>query len=446
MKFFMKGRFSRRLISGISPEVGYVSPVKKAKTLIAEILTVGSELTTGRVVDTNKALLAKSLTGLGFTVSHCSSVPDERGVLAKAVKQALTRSDLVFVTGGLGPTSDDITTEVITNVIHQELHTDRAAADSIVALLNQRRSIVTKDALRMAKIPKTAKSFINHNGMAAGFYVRYNGCSLIATPGVPRELSLMLDREIVPFLKEKLLAGNTAVYQAKRLRLFGIAEAQAAGRVLALGLEKRFPGLNIGYQVPLPEVHIVLEYRGEKSRAEQTLSQAETAVREVLQTYIFGTDDESMSAAMQKHFLAKGQSLALAESCTGGLLAGAITENPGSSKFFLGAVVAYDNSVKARDLSVSEAILKNHGAVSAECARAMACGVRERFQSDVGLSITGIAGPDGGTPEKQVGTVFMAVDHRGRIEQRELHLHGERSRIRLNCVYLALDWLRTLQL
>ena len=417
---------------------------KKAKHFAAEIITIGTELTTGRIIDSNSALIAKILTSLGIQVQLHTQVPDNRRAIGQALVLASKRSNLVLTSGGLGPTDDDITTSVITDLLGKELVRDKVSLENALNFLKKRNRAITKADLKMVSIPKGAKILKNSNGMALGYYLRYNSSWLLVTPAVPRELSMMLQNEIVPLLKNHILPKNRENFASRIIRIFGLPESQVNRAVKRSQIGQIFPEIQIGYQCSIPEIQVILEIKNKQTpkTLEKILDQAEKSLRAVLGDRIFGINDETLSEVVHQKLIKSKKTLAIAESCTGGLLSASLTDHPGSSQYFLGSVICYSNDSKIRDLGVPKELIENQGAVSKECALAMAKGIRKRFGSDMGLAITGIAGPDGGTKKKPVGLVFIATDLMGELMTQKFHFRGKRHDIRGFGVYFALNHLR----
>jgi len=422
-------------------------PPKIKQVFKAEILTIGSEITRGRIVNTNSAFISKALSHLGFDVEFHTACPDARKTMRQAMVLAAKRSHLVVITGGLGPTEDDLTTEVITEMLGNGAVYCKSAVDRVLQILKDSKKVATPAHLRMASLPKGATHLHNATGMAAGYYFRYNRCVFAVMPGVPREMKAMFEGEVVPMLRQHFFKlRSPAPYFAKTFRVLGIAESQVSRAVRGLKLPEKFPGVEVAYQVPFPYVLLVLETKGD----EQNLKAASTAVRNLLGQAIVAEDNETPASHLQKVPGTPGtpgtkighHTIAVAESCTGGMLAAEITAEAGASKYFLGGVVCYSNESKVRDLAVSEEILRQHGAVSQATACAMAQGVRRRFSADLALAITGIAGPEGGSAEKPVGTVWMAVATATTINAHHFLFKGDREMVRQAAVAWGLRLLR----
>jgi len=407
-----------------------------------ELITIGSELLLGFTIDTNAAHLARTLADLGIEIGRRATVGDEPEEIAAAVREALDRTGAVITTGGLGPTADDLTKPAIAALFGRGLRRDEAIVEALRARWRARGlpGELPHSNEQQALIPEGARVLVNRHGSAPGIWLEdKRGRWVAMLPGVPREMRGMLADELLPILRTR--AGSSAVVRSRTLRTAGVAESALADHLgdLAGGL----PDLPLAY-IPNPEgVDLRVTVRGRSAAdADRALSDAAARFRERIGRFIYGEDQADLAAIVLDAARSAGKRIAAAESCTGGLLAARLTAVPGSSDVFLGGVVAYDNSVKRDLLGVPEAQLQEHGAVSEPVARAMASGVRRVVGSEVGVSITGIAGPSGGTPEKPVGTVFIAVDVDGRVRAWRRHYLGDRDEIRRRTAQVALDFVR----
>ncbi len=405
--------------------------------MTCEIISVGTELLLGQIVDTNAAFLSRELTAVGVQVFRRVTVGDNLQRLTDALTDALSRADVVITIGGLGPTEDDLTREAIAAVLSEPLEYDPALGEQLQQLFAVRGRTVTPSQLRQAHRPPSATPLPNPNGTAPGLKIERDGKLLFALPGPPNEFQPMVREQVIPVLRER--AGG-AVIRSRVLRLCGIGEADAEARVLEL---VRSTNPTLAPLAHLGEVHLRITARAPSiAEADALIEKMEHAVRERLGAYIYGTDDTPLEQAVVQLLRERGQSLATAESCTGGLLGHRITEVPGSSDVFLGGIVAYSNAVKERELGVPRTILEQHGAVSEPTARALAEGVRQKLGSYWGIGITGIAGPTGGTPEKPVGLVYVSLsDPTATLVERH-QLLGDRSTIKWRASQVALTLLR----
>lgn len=410
-----------------------------------ELVTIGDELLLGFTVDTNAAEMARALAAAGIEIARRTTVGDRADEIVSAVHDALERTGAVVTTGGLGPTSDDLTKPSIARLFGREMRLD----PEILAELERRwkarfdRPLPAPNA-EQAMVPDGALILHNHHGSAPGIWLEDDRGRWVAMlPGVPREMRGMLHDTLLPLLGERAGADASTVVRSLTLRTTGIAESALAERLgdLARGV----PGLPLAY-LPSPEgVDLRLTARGlPAGEAERRLREAADRLRERVGDRVYGEDGADLAAVVLDRCRARGFRIATAESCTGGLIAVRLTNLPGSSDVVQGGVVAYDNAVKTSLLGVDAALLAAHGAVSEPVALRMAAGVRVRLGTDVGVGVTGIAGPGGGTPEKPVGTVWIAADVQGTTLARRFHFIGDREEVRRRAAQAALDMLRHL--
>lgn len=406
----------------------------------AWILATGSELTRGQLVDTNSVWLARELAGLGVETKRFLTLPDDREALCAGLCEAAAASDVVVLTGGLGPTADDLTREVFANVAGQPLVLHEESLAQLEAYFAERGREMPGANRVQAMLPGGATPLPNDCGTAPGFHMQISGCQCFALPGVPYEMKRMFARCVAP----QLAAGASgAVLLSRTLNTCGLPEAEV-GRILADWMApQRNP------QVGLSAEHGILRVRltaadSSRGAAETSLDEAEHDIRARLGDAIYGRDDVTLAHAIGALLTSRNQTVCTAESCTGGLIAAELTEVPGSSRYFLGAAVCYADPIKQKLLGVPETTLQTLGAVSAETAAAMATGARDLFGADYALSVTGIAGPTGGTPTKPVGLVYLGLASLQHVETHELRLGAETPRdvIRLRTVRAALNLLR----
>ena len=413
-----------------------------------EVVTIGDELLLGFTVDTNAAHLARELAAIGVGIARRATVGDSAADIATAVGEALDRSDGVITTGGLGPTADDMTKAAIADLFGRQMVRDESIVQWLEARWAKmgRTGRIPESNFAQAMVPAGAEIIPNAHGSAPGIWLENDRGRWVAMlPGVPREMRAMLAEQLIPRLVSRLTpaAGDTVsagVIMSRTLRTTGIAESALADLLGELG--RSIDGLAPAFLPGVEGVDIRLTSRGiGKGEATKVLGDATMKLREVIGRYVYAEGGVDLAEVVLDEFRSRRATIAVAESCTGGLLGGRLTAIPGSSDVFLGGVLAYDNSVKTQLLGVDPGLLATHGAVSEPVAVAMARGVRTRLSSDVGLSITGVAGPGGGTPEKPVGTVWIAID--GAAPRAVgLRLIGDRTEIRQRAVQAALDLLR----
>ncbi len=406
----------------------------------AELVSVGTELLLGEIVDTNAAYMSQRLAEIGVDVHFRHTVGDNLARIVSVLELALSRSDVVLVCGGLGPTQDDLTRESFAEVTGRPLVPDAAAQRHLREFFARRGLTPTENNLKQATVPRGGRLLENTCGTAPGLLVEHNHKVLIAVPGPPPEMREMMRREVIPYLVERMGGKPAAVY-TRVLRLADIGESSLVAEIDDLISEQTDPTI-APYAKP-GEVTLRLATKAEdEAEALARLDALEARLRERIGRYIYGVDDETMEVAVGKALRKAGATVAVAESCTGGLIASRITDVPGASDYFLGGVVAYANEIKQHVLGVPEQVLAEHGAVSEPTALAMAEGVRQLYSADYALATTGIAGPGGGTEEKPVGLVYLAVaDAEGRVCVRH-HWPGTREQFKQRVSQYALNLLR----
>jgi nicotinamide-nucleotide amidase len=407
----------------------------------AEILAVGSELLTPYRLDTNSLFVTARLNDRGIVVRRKVVVPDDRAQIGNALQSALARADLVVTIGGLGPTEDDVTREAVADVLSLDFHEDAAILAAIRTRFERRGLTMPERNRRQAMVPDGATVLANPRGTAPGLWIETVDRAVVLLPGPLRELQPMFETHVDPRLAERTMS---APLGRRVLRITGRTEShveEIAQPIYAtLGTATVAVQTTILASPGLIELH--LEGRGQDEREiQRVLAIGADRLAASLAPYVFSTDGRTLEAIVGDLLVERGWRIAVAESCTAGLVLARLTEVPGSSRWVLGGVVAYANDVKISHLAVNEAMLNDHGAVSEPVALAMASGVRARLSADVGLAITGIAGPDGGTPEKPVGTVCLAIDGPER-RSLTLRLTGDRAAVRTQAVQAALDLVR----
>jgi len=405
----------------------------------AVILSTGDELITGRVVDTNSAYIADKLYGLGLEVAAVLKVGDSRERLLWALRNGLEMGDLVIGTGGLGPTTDDLTTEVVGAFLGRELRLDEGVAESLRRRFASRGLEMTANNLKQALFPQGADIVPNPVGSAPGFRVTTGERKhLIWLSGVPREMEAMLKESVLPWVAEQRKGAGEIL--GCTFKIYGLTESKLGDMLKPIPISDR---VRLSYRAHFPDLTLRLAVRG---AGEKRFAELAARIRELIGPHIYAEADESLEEIVGRLLLEKRWTLALAESCTGGYIGHRITRVPGSSAYFKTSAVTYSNESKSRFLGVQGATLKQHGAVSRETALAMAEGVRRQAEVDIGLSVTGIAGPAGGTPDKPVGTVWIGLARDRGSDARLLRLAGDRERVILGASQAALHWLRTVLL
>lgn len=404
----------------------------------AELISVGTELLLGQITDTNATYLARLLASHGVDVLHKQTVGDNLERVRAAVDLALTRSELVVMTGGLGPTEDDLTAEAVALAAGLPLVFDQTVADSIAGFFTHRRRPAPESVFRQARIPSGAQVIPNRRGTAPGLIVPAMGRTIFLFPGVPHEMEGLVAEGLVPWLQAR---AQGEVILSRVLRIAGLGESVVEERVRDL-----IHGSNptVAPLAKLGEVHLRITAKGPVNVVAPMIEAAEAGLRARLGAAVFGVDDQSLHEVTARLLTDRRLTLAVAESCTGGLVASRLTEIPGSSAFLLAGFIPYGNEAKTRDLGVAGALIAEHGAVSAEVAAAMASGARSRAGADIGLAITGIAGPSGATATKPVGLVFLGVATDARARATEVHFGAGPGRtvIRYLAAQAAINLLR----
>ncbi|HZT14253.1 MAG TPA: competence/damage-inducible protein A, partial [Candidatus Baltobacteraceae bacterium] len=372
-----------------------------------EVLSVGTELLLGQLVDTNSAHVASALAEIGVDVYAKHTVGDNRARIADAIRQALERADGVVTTGGLGPTIDDLTKEAVCDAFGVPAELDEPSLRAMRERFAQFGREMPENNVKQAMLPRGALVLENPHGTAPGFIAfRSDGKFAACMPGVPREMKPMLAERVVPWLRSRFDL-QQAIY-TRVLHTIAIGESDVDRRIDDLFRTLENPKI----AVLAHDFRCDVKIMAKASSAQDALAMIEPVelqIRERLAGHVFGTDAQTLPGAIHELLRGCGQTVAVAESCTGGRVCALLTETPGSSSTFVGGVVAYDNAVKLQALGVARETLEKWGAVSEQTAIAMAAGVRERLGSSIGLSTTGIAGPDGGTPDKPVGLVYLGI-------------------------------------
>lgn len=406
----------------------------------AEILTIGDELCRGEIVDGNSASLAARLWDLDITTRWMTSCNDDDADLAAAVTQAVARADLVVCSGGLGPTEDDLTVDVVSRLAGVPPVIDEPARARMEAWFGRAGTRVTELQLRQVRVPTGARVHPNPGGLAPGFEIAIGGVPVICLPGFPRELAAILEAGLTARLAELREARGHVERVARRIyRVFGRGESQIAAA--CAGLVDGVAGASIHYQVKFPEILVKVVVRDtDRAAADARLAAIDASIHERLGPLIYGTGEtDTLVEKVTRRLIAAGRSIATAESCTGGMIGELLTRLPGSSQAFRGGAIVYSNAEKARQLGVRAETLAAHGAVSEACVIEMARGARERFGVDHAVAVSGIAGPDGGTPEKPVGTVWLACAGPGdQMTTKQLSWPGARDQVRLLSAWWAL--------
>jgi nicotinamide-nucleotide amidase len=405
-----------------------------------EIIAVGTELLLGQLVDTNTAFIAQRLAENGIDVHATHAVGDNVARIAAAVRASLERSAGVLMTGGLGPTVDDLTKEAVCEALDVDTELYAPALSQMEATFASLGRAMRPNNRKQAELPHGSRPLDNPNGTAPGFIAFASDGKFVACmPGVPREMRPMLVERVLPFLRERL--GSNAAIFTRVLHTIGLGESEIDHRIGELFRTCENPKIAVLAHDYRADVKVMAKAESADA-AQAMIAPLQAEIERRLDGYIFGRDADSPASAIHALLQALGKTLAVAESCTGGRIAAALTSVPGSSKSFAGGVVAYANAAKVSLLGVNPETIERAGAVSEDVVREMARGVRSNFKADVALATTGIAGPSGGTSEKPVGLVWIGLDHgNGTTKASRLQLSGEREAIMQRATTIALGML-----
>lgn len=406
--------------------------------MTVELISVGTEILLGNIVNTNAAYLAEQCAGLGLSCYFQSVVGDNEERLGMVLKSAMERSDIVILSGGLGPTEDDLTKETAAKVCGRELIMDEAWKERIAEYFAAKGITPTENNWKQAQVPQGAIVLDNPNGTAPGIIIEQENTKVILLPGPPNELLPMFEESVRPYL-EKLTPG---VIYSQTVKICGVGESMAETRVKDLIDAQTNPTL--ATYAKTGEVHIRVTASAEDAKEAKKLTKP--MVKELKARFgadIYTTEEEvTLEKAVLDLLLANKLTLTCAESCTGGLLSARLVNVPGSSEVFKSGLVTYSNKAKRKLLGVKKSTLQKHGAVSSQTAEEMAKGAAFISKCDVTVSVTGIAGPDGGTEEKPVGLVYIACNVKGKVTVREYHFSGSREKVRTSAVSAALTLMR----
>lgn len=404
----------------------------------AEIIATGSELLSGGVADTNSVFLAEELLDIGIATAFKTVVGDDEKDLEDAVRTALARVDVVVVTGGIGPTEDDITRKAVSRVLKKRLVLSDDALKAVKTVFKAKGKPYPGANDRQALIPAGARLLANAVGVAPGFTFVEEGSFVAALPGVPAEMQAMFREGLRPALEEHV--GGKAVIRRKVLHTCGLGESKVNELIQDILKQKR-PAIGLTARETGVDIRIVA-HEGSGARSRSSVERAETEIRKKLGDAVYGVDGQAMEEIVGALLLQRRMTLAVAESCTGGMVGGRITNAAGSSAYFERGVVVYSNTAKTELLGVPAELIEKHGAVSREVAKAMAQGMRDRAGTSLGLAVTGIAGPTGGTPEKPVGLVYVALATPDGVAVDEHRFLGTRGQVRQRTAQTALDMVR----
>jgi nicotinamide-nucleotide amidase len=405
-----------------------------------ELIAVGTEILLGQLVDTNTAFIASRLAENGIDVHATHAVGDNRSRIAATVRAALSRSDGALVTGGLGPTVDDLTKESVCDALGLDTEIYEPAVRHMEAIFARFNRPMRENNLKQAELPRGSRPLPNPNGTAPGFIAfDQSGRFVACMPGVPREMKPMFEDGVLPFLRDRMGSGE-AIF-TRIIHTIGLGESEIDHRIADLFRTSENPKIAVLAHDFRADVKLMAK-SASPAAASAAIAPLEAEIVRRLEGFVFGYDADSPATAVEALLRSRNRTIAVAESCTGGRIAAALTAVAGASTCFVGGVVAYANSAKTALLGVSDATLARHGAVSEETARAMARGVRDSLGASLGIATTGIAGPDGGSAEKPVGLVWLALDDAGgRSLSARLDLAGDRATILARATTAALGML-----
>ena len=402
--------------------------------MIVEVINTGTELLLGDILNTNFQYLSKALNQKGFDVLYQTTVGDNETRLREVLKIAIARADIIVTTGGLGPTRGDITKEMVASALDLPLELDQETLEKINQFFIHRGICMPENNVKQAMIPQGAHILKNDAGTAPGLAVEADDKLIILLPGPPNEMKHVCTEQMLPFLEEHF--SQQGIIHSKVLRLKGIGESTVAEKLDDIIMSQTNP--TIAIYARSGEIIIRITAKSiDYAMAEAMIAEMEAEVRKRLEDNIYGVDNESLAKKLGEELLKRNSTISFAESCTGGLASSMLTDIPGSSEYLLGSVVSYSNEAKANVINVSEDSLKKYGAVSEQVAREMAVGVRNLFHTTLGVGITGIAGPGGGSSEKPVGLVYMAIASEKGIVCQKHKFNGSRTDNKLRSVLAA---------
>ena len=415
----------------------FTSRIRRGSMALAvELMAVGTELLLGQLNDTNTVFVAQSLASAGIDVYGTHAIGDNRGRISGAMRAALERVDGIITTGGLGPTVDDVTKEAVADALDLDLELHEPSLKQMQDFFAQMGREMRENNRKQAYVPRGSLVLENPRGTAPGFVAfGSHGKFIACMPGVPREMRPMLTDVLIPFLRERY--GIVDAIYTRVLHTVNLGESEIDHRIDDLFRAGENPKIAVLAHEGLCDVKIMAKAQSAE-QAQEIIAPIEVQVRERLNGFVFGADHASLASVVHDLLQTGGNTIAVAESCTGGRISAALTAVPGSSRSFLGGIVAYDNAVKRAELGVNEQTLERFGAVSEETAKEMATGARVRLGTSYALATTGIAGPDGGTDEKPVGLVWFAIDAGGELHSYKFNFRGDRDAVQRRATVMAL--------
>lgn len=410
--------------------------------MIAHVLSTGDEVLLGDIVDTNSAFLCNTSKQLGIDIKKIIAVGDDVGEIASSIKQISLTADICFVTGGLGPTQDDVTAQACSHAAGDTYELNQAALESMENFFSTKGFKVNKENEKQAMLPASANVLVNQVGTAPGFYIKINACWFFFMPGVPSEMKTMFENQIRPYLIDNFNL-NRDIF-VERLTIFGLPESTVGTKLKEF--KDSFPQMRLGFKADFPTIEVKIILSGDamdEQQSRQQMAIAKQWIKKRLEYKVVSDQGRSIAQEVGHLLMSRKKTLAIAESCTGGLISNMITDVAGSSEYFLFSAITYSNEAKMNILNVKEQTLVDHGAVHEQTAIEMAKGAKETAGADFAISTTGIAGPGGGTKEKPVGMVCIGVAGSDKITGHTYTLnYGERSKNKQMFATMALELLR----
>ncbi len=405
----------------------------------AEIISIGSEHLLGEILNTDAPYLCQRLTALGIEVEREITIGDDEKDIASSLEEALRRVKMVITIGGLGPTPDDITKKVIAKAAEEQLVLNEEILSEIEGKFKEERKSMPSDNIKQAFLPKDSHPLKNRIGIAPGFILETRNRIIVALPGPYNELVPMFEEKVIPYLEERFKVRE--VIKSLILRTTGLSESKVAEKLKDIMKKSKNPQISLLAHENIVDIRLTAKAGNEKI-GEKLNEGMGKKITKRLGNYIFGTGKQALEEVIGYFLYMRKKTIAVAESCTGGLISHRLTNVSGSSDYFLGSVVAYSNRMKRDRLGVKKTTLEKYGAVSEKVAGEMAKGVKRVARSDFGLGITGIAGPTGATKDKPIGLVYIALAHKDKVEIREFKFRGERGVIKAKAANAALDMVR----
>ncbi len=406
--------------------------------MLTEIIVIGNELVSGKTRDLNGWYASGCLLSCGLEVNEITTVGDNYDTLSAVLRRAVKRSHFIIVTGGLGPTEDDLTTQIAAKALGRPLCFDQTLLDHIREGTKRLGLTWSPSLEKLAWLPRGAK-ILDPHGHTCGYSLSKKDSQVYFLPGVPEQMRELMDRVVVPDILKRYTPVTVPRHRA--LKVYGLSESQIVD--VFKGLKDDRKKVMFGFYRFFPEHRITIIVRGEdEAEIERQLTGAKDKVRNLLGSYVFASGDKTMEAVVGKLFREQEMTLSVAESCTGGLIGHRLTSISGSSLYFERGLIVYSNRSKAEMLEVRQQTIDSYGAVSDQTVREMAEGVKKTAKTDMGLAVTGIAGPLGGTEDKPVGTVFIGLSVHGKVFSGHYCFSGDRDKVKLNAAEMALDWVR----